>query len=274
MLKIVEYTALTAALGFVVCLFVLMFFYSSPSPSTETPQQQHTEKHESKNDRGETNKSIWERARTDPVAFFTLWLVVFTAVLSSVGVIQLKLLTRAETVAEKTANAAKESADAARDAVRLSANTAERQPRAYVALQSGSVIHATVDNVPGFRVTVQLRNFGLTPAYSFTTWIMSPQIAAPDAMPFTPPRPLNERTGTSIIGPNSDAWINWNAQFQRDDLGAIRAGTKAMFIWSGADYTDAFGIPRHFIFRERISGQESAPGGWALSPHPLGYEAN
>jgi hypothetical protein len=50
---------------------------------------------------------------TDPIAFFTLWLVIFTAVLSGVGVIQLELLGRTETVSEKSAAVAKKAADVA-----------------------------------------------------------------------------------------------------------------------------------------------------------------
>jgi hypothetical protein len=163
---------------------------------------------------------------------------------------------------------------ATRNLVRGAEKTAERQLRAYVALEGGSIAHATVENGAGFHVTVRLKNFGLTPAYSFTTWIMPPEILAPDALPFTSSRPISERTGTSIIGPGSDAWINWYAGFGDKDLDDIRSGIRSIFIWGGADYTDAFGKRRYFIFRDRISGRENGPNCWALSPHPLGYDAN
>lgn len=163
---------------------------------------------------------------------------------------------------------------ATRDLVKGSEETAERQLRAYVAIQSGRIDHAVVDNAPGFRVQIQLKNSGLTPAYGFTTWVMEPKILPVDAIPFGPPRPLSERTGSSIMGPGADTWINWYARFSGSDLDDIRTGKKAIFVWGGADYTDAFGKRRYFIFRDMMTGTEENPAVWALKPHRLGYDAN
>ena len=58
------------------------------------------------------------------------------------------------------------------------------------------------------------------------------------------------------------------------DLEKVRAGTKAIFVWGGCDYRDAFQNPRRFIFRDMMSGREDAANGWALKPHPMGYEGN
>jgi hypothetical protein len=115
MLKIFEYLAIGSAVAFAICLLALMFFYGSPSAAPQPPQQQHAEENKPVRNPSEAEKPFWEKATTDPVAAFTLFLVIFTAILSAVGVIQLKMLTRAETLAEKTAQAAKESADVARD---------------------------------------------------------------------------------------------------------------------------------------------------------------
>jgi hypothetical protein len=152
----------------------------------------------------------------------------------------------------------------------------ERTTRAYIALHGGSVVLATVDNAPGFHVAIELKNFGLTPAYSFTTWFKQPPILAPGALPFTAPTPLHERGGASIIGPGSSAWLNRYCRFEGSDIDDVRSGKKAIFIWGGTDYTDNFGNRRHFIFRQRISGQPSMTQGqgWGLSPHPVGYDAN
>src|SRR5476649_1588741 len=113
MLKILEYLAIGSAVAFAVCLIALMFFYGSPSAAPQSPQQQSAEENKPVQNRSEAEKPFWEKATTDPVAAFTLFLVIFTAILSAVGVIQLKMLTRAETVAEKTAQAAKDSAEVA-----------------------------------------------------------------------------------------------------------------------------------------------------------------
>jgi hypothetical protein len=62
------------------------------------------------------------------------------------------------------------------------------------------------------------------------------------------------------------------------DLASVRNKTKAIFVWGGADYVDAFKRKRHFIFRMKMAGPEqplpNGGMGWPLTPHPLGYEAN
>jgi hypothetical protein len=110
-----EYLVVGSALAFAVGLIALMFFYGSPSATSQSPHQQHTEENKTVQSQSEAEKPFWQKATTDPVAAFTLFLVIFTAILSAVGVIQLNMLTRAETVAEKSAQAAKDSADVARD---------------------------------------------------------------------------------------------------------------------------------------------------------------
>jgi hypothetical protein len=149
-LKAIETTALIAALIFAACLFVLTFLYASPIASTDSPQQQHAEKNEPEKNNSETYKSFWERARTDPVSFFTLWLVVFTAVLSGVGVVQLKLLMRAETVAEKSANAAKESAD-----------SLVITERPYIFMTTPVIVRGPNDS---YGLSYAFTNYGRTPA--------------------------------------------------------------------------------------------------------------
>jgi hypothetical protein len=126
-------------------------------------------------------------------------------------------------------------------------------------------------------VRIELKNYGNSPGYDFTTWIMPPQILkVADAAPFGPPRPISERSGQSIIGPHSSAWINWFAEMSPDELAAIRARDKGIYVWGGADFKDAFGHARKFIFRCLITGEQTELGGtgWALAPHKQGYEAN
>jgi hypothetical protein len=157
MLKIFEYLAIGAAIVFAVCLVALMFFYGSPSPSPHPPQQR-TEENKAVKAQSEAAKPFWEKATTDPVAAFTLFLVIFTAVLSAVGVIQLNMLNRAETVAEKSAQAAKDSADVASKTL-----IATQRPWVYPEV---SVRSDLAFNDEGAKVTFGyvLRNSGNTPA--------------------------------------------------------------------------------------------------------------
>lgn len=165
---------------------------------------------------------------------------------------------------------------ATRDLVVDARDKGERQLRAYVALVGGVVVHATGDNQPGYLVQIELKNSGTTPGYDFTTWIMPPEVQDFSALPFGAPRPESERTGKSIISPNTSAWINAFYVWKSDELAAVRSRKKGLFVWGGADYRDAFGEKRRFFFRIRISGPEDTPNraGWALKPHPLGYEAD
>jgi hypothetical protein len=165
---------------------------------------------------------------------------------------------------------------ATRDLVHDAQDKGERQLRAYVTIDAGAVIQTLVNNGPGFLVQVNMKNYGNTPAYNFTTWIMPPEILDVNALPFGPPRPFEERTGQSIIGPQASATIRWFAMMSPEQLASVRARQNGIFIWGGADYKDAFGNPRKFIFRCMITGEqtESNGTGWGLAPHRLGYEAN
>jgi hypothetical protein len=98
-----------------------------------------------------------------------------------------------------------------------------------------------------------------------------------DAVPFpAQPKPLSERVNRSIIAPGALAPVVTESAMI--DLASVRNKTKAIFVWGGADYVDAFKRKRHFIFRMKMAGPEqplpNGGMGWPLTPHPLGYEAN
>jgi len=135
-----------------------MFFYAAQPSPPGPPQQQATEESTIAQDHREAERSFWEKVTTDPVATFTLLLVIFTGVLSLVGVFQLWLLLRGETVAEKTADAAKESADVANKTL-----TASQRPWIFPDVSVGSDLSINDD---GAKVTFEyvLKNSGNTPA--------------------------------------------------------------------------------------------------------------
>lgn len=205
---------------------------------------------------GPDKHGFWEKAADDPVAYFTLWLVVFTGVLaaSTIGLWFVTWRTGLKQVGDL-----------------------REGMRARMSVEAGGVRHAMVDQQPGYHVHVQLRNFGATPAYRLSTWVREPRILEPSAVPFDEPIvPLNERA-TSIIGPQSDAHINWYSVFSAGEVEAIRNRERAIFVWGGADYVDIFGNPRTFRFRCMMIGPEEIGGSggiWALKAHPLGYDAD
>lgn len=158
MLKAIEYLAFGSAIVFAVCLIALMFFYASSPPASQPPHQQHAEENQTVQNGSETNRPFWPKVRTDPVTAFTLFLVIFTAILSGVGVIQLKLLTRAETVAEKSANAAQQAADVARNTL-----VATNRPWVSVDLAIVGPLTYTQDEAR-IEIAFILKNTGTSPA--------------------------------------------------------------------------------------------------------------
>lgn len=160
-------------------------------------------------------------------------------------------------------------------------STAERQLRAYVTVVGGgiSTVHLREGGI-GLQVTVELRNASQTPAYRFSTWIKPPEILPNDAVPYGLPASLEERTGFSIVGPGGSAHITYVIPLT--DVASLVSKNKRLFVHGGADYQDAFGKDRTFIFRS-VSGEPmclvSGTGdpvlqGMPLQPHRSGYDAS
>jgi len=161
MLNALRWIALAAA----IVLFAAacgVVYYSSALPTTPE-KQQATEKNDQAPAESKYSKLFWNRVFPDTISFFTFWLGLFTGALALVAFLQLNSLNRAEIIAATTAKAAKDSADVARDAVKLSDKTAERQLRAYVNNVSTIIRNVEVGKVP--EVRVEIKNWGRTPAY-------------------------------------------------------------------------------------------------------------
>jgi hypothetical protein len=102
------------------------------------------------------------RLQCDPAAYFTLWLAIFSAVLTITTFAQIGFLIRADGTARTSANAAKRSAEAA---------IAAQRPWIKIdASISGSL---TDHGVGGLRLpfTVMLQNVGNSPAVNVNVWI-------------------------------------------------------------------------------------------------------
>jgi hypothetical protein len=159
---------------------------------------------------------------------------------------------------------------ATRDLVKGAEETAERQLRAYVFIQGGQI--QIVDNGTAVGVGVTLKNFGQTPGYDFETWTLI-EIGDPNQPPFAKTSPPMQK---SIIGPSAD--FNAPAKavpLTAQDRAAINAGTKVIFVWGRASYTDAFKRQWTFIFEDTNGGpkesnlvyQGQVVGvGWGLKP--------
>jgi hypothetical protein len=157
-----------------------------------------------------------------------------------------------------------------------------RQLRAYVLVSQSEI---TVQAPATATIILQLKNFGLTPAYKFVGWhcIIVGRFgrAAGNIQIETEfPSPTNnERIGQkTILGPQDIKHILFPAFC--DNAGAttrpiteaeatrIRDGAAAIYLYGEATYLDAFEMERHLKYR--IIG----PGNGTTFDHPEGNEAD
>jgi hypothetical protein len=164
--------------------------------------------------------------------------------------------------------------DAGEKQRKLYEDTAKAQLRAYVFVYNGQVSLVTIGatKILAYKLSIELRNFGQTPARKYTTWI-DHAVRNVDDLPFTRPAPIDKRLAPTIMGPTAGVTIEDATPFNVDELDDIRAAKKAIFIWGGCDYVDAFECDRYFIFRFKISGHENQ-GLWRLRSHEIGEEGN
>jgi hypothetical protein len=205
-------------------------------------KQQHSEKNEPKKYNGETDKSIWEKARTDPVAFFTLWLVIFTAVLSGVSVIQLKLLVRGETVAEKSANAANKSAEIAERAL-----IAGQRAFVSVSFEPSGNQDLETGKITFWNFTPIWYNAGDTPTRNMQNHISSKTFDGPLSSEWDFPdllaatAPPEDRLPTPIgAAPKGAVRGQTVGGISIDHMREIIAETKQLYMWGWASYNDVF----------------------------------
>lgn len=110
MLTVFRWTALIAAVVFLIAFAGVVL---SPKKSAEPGHQQATEESEKGHKAEKSGNSLFDTWFPDTNVIFNLFLAFFTGLLAFGGLYQLNFLTRAELISAKTAQAAKDSADAA-----------------------------------------------------------------------------------------------------------------------------------------------------------------
>lgn len=164
---------------------------------------------------------------------------------------------------------------ATRDLVHDAKENSERQLRAYVFIQGAEI--RLVNDDTAVMAFVVLKNFGQTPGYQFKTWT-NIRIGEINEQAFGEKKPAAQ---DSIIGPSAD--LSAPSQFipiTQAERDAINGGTKKIYVWGEAVYTDAFGTGRKFIYKGYNGGLEMVTNenitgrvlwrGWGLNPQ--GYE--
>jgi hypothetical protein len=192
-------------------------YHSSQSQKKDNPASNKDDAH----------KSLWERTWEDPVAFFTLWLAIFTFVLaaSTIGLWIATILT-----------------------LRHSRETAERQLRAYVLPSGAEILNMVVGSTPLARV--EIKNFGQTPAYdlthihgfAFLNWPLDEELPPPKS-PIQTSRTFLGPGGTGTGVRPADRIFSAGAN---DD---VINRTMAFYVYGEIIYKDAFGRRRTTQYR-------------------------
>jgi hypothetical protein len=272
MLDIFRWTALVAAIVLVGAVAGIVLSSHPPLPPS---QQQASEEKQAEHAKEEGDKTLWNTWFPDSISLYTLFLVVFTAVLAFGGIIQLQFLGRAEQIAASSANAAKDAADATRDAVQLAEKTAERQLRAYVFIKPDTL--PTIDEWNTIGIRLFVFNSGQTPAYKLTYWYaiqLSGYPLASELLVATEANlPMDQRTKTILNpGTHNEVIIKTGRALTSDERAAIISGTKAFYVYGQIDYRDAFDLPRFSKFRLHYTRESVALRALAWSAE--GNEAN
>jgi len=240
-----RWIALISALVFVVAMAGIIL---SSQPPIDPPQQQAAEDNQKEHGNQKSNKTLWDSWFPDAISIYTLFLVVFTALLVVVGAYQWKAFVRAEHIAAKTAQAAKESADAAKKSAEISERALIATQRAFVRVTNFPWLWRP-DHDPArvgkywYDITPIVENTGNTPTVGM-------KIAVDYALRDTPlpddfDFPYRAVPGDTIIGAKQSIGAN-NAVILDEDLVAVQDGTKFFYIWGTITYHDVFeGTPIH-----------------------------
>jgi hypothetical protein len=183
--------------------------------------------------------------------------------------VQLKLIRESLDDAKIAAEAAKESADVARiqaDTARATLiamqDTAQRQLRAYIRLNTNNTPSITGE----FNVHSVIENSGQTPAYAVQTWT-SVEV-------FANPLPEGHQFNTApevfsgarfVVNPDSvhSSWSfrNNNVPLTNEEIAAIGDEYLTLYYWGEVRYLDAFGASHWSKFRLAWTDRP-VHGGW------------
>jgi hypothetical protein len=197
----------------------------------------------------------------DRIANYTLWLAVFSGLLFVTSVVQWRALIKTDQTAQRTADAAIDTAKATGDSVTLASNNAERRLRAYVHIHKAVRIsphHAA----PNF--ALEVKNYGHTPARNGHYWFVTRIAEYLARIGFD--KPSDVKIGRFESAPSavmSFPGINVPPDQQAltgEQMTAFQAGEIAFFVFGELCYTDVFGQRRTTRFRLRYGNDGIATG--------------
>jgi hypothetical protein len=261
MLEALTKASLVAAVVFVAAL---IFFSSWKSSKPNAPQQQQISQ------QGENNKSAAKDGHEgifDKIAaaleHFVRILDRHNGLVGAIGTLFVAIFTGVLVVAtaalfyssEKVANAAKQSAIEAGNAVKLARENSERQLRAYVFSSEQKALNVIVGQSPSVQMLV--KNTGLTPAADVVSWAGIGVESFPLQVPLMQATPEFMKTASRRnVGPGGGFKMEavWTQRLTDQHMQLLANGRAAVFFWGEITYTDTFQRKHTTHFRSYYGG--------------------
>lgn len=181
-------------------------FSWSLRPVQQVQQQQQSEavaKPDQKGDQQHQAKSLWDRTWEDAVALYTAVLTIFTGLLAVISGIQIGFLIQADKMARRSFIATRRSADAAKKSANVARDTLIVNNRPWVAVGITIGSDLTYDQQGDARVVIvfTLKNVGNSPAANVTVHAEIVPVFG-DPIPFQ--KELSDRAKLRPVGLNID----------------------------------------------------------------------
>jgi hypothetical protein len=156
-------------------------------------------------------------------------------------------------------------------------DTAERQLRAYIGVESGAIM-LNYPNQGQISAFVRIKNNGSTPAYDVAGW------SSFDIRPSNETHPYEKQgvaRSKTLLGPTITLDQQCILNVTDEQVESIIGRSSKIYFWGRWDYLDAFKKERFLAFRFSMDGDmtnvafvELRGMGWGLIPEPNGYDAN
>jgi hypothetical protein len=254
----------------------------------EIDKQKCYESAEKQGRKSEECKTMWERTTSDPVAFFTFWLVVFTGglgvstvMLWLAGEKQIEFLResaasqgrdmqasisesiRAATAMEGVAQGIDLSVKATEANIETIRERTALQMRAYISVLINTGVYQEKDKNFKFDVRPVVINTGNTPAHKFTYWASARILPHPVPPDFDFPEGEDSLKAGFVLGPHQNIVINAMVPDFVDDaeVDEIKRGiNRRACVWGIVFYEDVFGEPHRTRFCHNIHFYVGANG--------------
>jgi hypothetical protein len=233
-----------------VAIFATGILFSSQY-FPQTTQANGTEKSSQSAENKSDPKGFWEGVTTDPVAAFTLGLVLVGAFQVGLFWVQLKIIGESLTDAKVAADAAKRAAKATEDSVDLARTTAERQLRAYVVVRAKDLDEQSI-TTPVMAHHLRFHNMGQTPAYKMKVISRTCTLEHPVKGDFRFTLISGDDPSVMMLGPKEKAIHVSRADktLAPMELTKIRSEGSGirLYTYGRIDYEDAFDVERYTNF--------------------------